>query len=144
MLQSIEQQRRLVFVGVKQRCGRALHRSRGKSAVRSASEIAEMVEDHLSLCDESPQIVPSICSTSFHTIVKTLLSVFPRCASTRVSNCKFIQMNIFRKYKIVLRGFVKPIEFMADIGILGDHLLLHHATLVTDREIELLQHQIPQ
>ena len=48
-------------------------------------------------------------------------------------------MNIFPEIQDCVTRFGKrPIEFMADIGILGDHLLLHHATLVTDREIELL------
>ena len=111
----------------------------GKRAARSASEIAEMVEDHLSLCNESPQILPSICSTSFHTNSEDAL--------VRLSNLcidKGIKLQIHSNEHFpeiqdcVTRFGKRPIEFMADIGILGDHLLLHHATLVTDREIELL------
>lgn len=111
----------------------------GKRATRSASEIAEMVEDHLSLCDESPQIIPSICSTSFHTNSdKALTRLSQMCVEKGIklqihSNEHFPEIQ-----DCVTRFGKRPIEFMADIGILGDHLLLHHATLVTDREIELL------
>ena len=111
----------------------------GKRTSRSASEIAEMVEDHLSLCDESPQIIPSICSTSFHTNSdKALTRLSQMCVEKGIklqihSNEHFPEIQ-----DCVTRFGKRPIEFMADIGILGDHLLLHHATLVTDREIELL------
>ena len=111
----------------------------GKSAVRSASEITEMVEDHLSLCDESPQIVPSICSTSFHTNSEDALIRLSQMCIDKGIKLQIHSNEHFPEIQDCVTRFGKrPIEFMADIGILGDQLLLHHATLVTDREIELL------
>ena len=116
----------------------------GKSAVRSASEIAEMVEDHLSLCDESPQIVPSICSTSFHTNSEDALIRLSQMCIDKGIKLQIHSNEHFPEIQDCVTRFGKrPIEFMADIGILGDHLLLHHATLVTDREIELLSTSTP-
>ena len=111
----------------------------GKRATRSASEIAEMVEDHLSLCDESPQIIPSICSTSFHTNSEKALTRLSQMCVDKGIKLQIHSNEHFPEIQDCVTRFGKrPIEFMADIGILGDHLLLHHATLVTDREIELL------
>ena len=111
----------------------------GKRTSRSASEIAEMVEDHLSLCDESPQIIPSICSTSFHTNSEKALTRLSQMCVDKGIKLQIHSNEHFPEIQDCVTRFGKrPIEFMADIGILGDHLLLHHATLVTDREIELL------
>ena len=111
----------------------------GKRTARSASEIAEMVEDHLSLCDESPQIIPSICSTSFHTNSEKALTRLSQMCVDKGIKLQIHSNEHFPEIQDCVTRFGKrPIEFMADIGILGDHLLLHHATLVTDREIELL------
>ena len=111
----------------------------GKRTARSASEIAEMVEDHLSLCGESPQIIPSICSTSFHTNSEKALTRLSQMCVDKGIKLQIHSNEHFPEIQDCVTRFGKrPIEFMADIGILGDHLLLHHATLVTDREIELL------
>ena len=111
----------------------------GKRTARSASEIAEMVEDHLSLCDESPQIIPSICSTSFHTNSEKALTRLSQMCVDKGIKLQIHSNEHFPEIQDCVTRFGKrPIEFMVDIGILGDHLLLHHATLVTDREIELL------
>ena len=111
----------------------------GNKAVRTAMEITEMVEDHLSLCAESPLIVPSICSTSFHTNSEDALVRLSKTCIDKGIKLQIHSNEHFPEIQDCVTRFGKrPIEFMADIGILGEHLLLHHATLVTDREVELL------
>jgi 5-methylthioadenosine/S-adenosylhomocysteine deaminase len=103
-------------------------------------EIFARAEEHIEQCNGSDLIYPSVCCSSFHGNSTDLIAALAEFCSMR--NVLF-QMHSNEHFPEVHDCLVKfgkrPIELFAEIGALGPGLILHHATLTTDKEIELLR-----
>ena len=103
------------------------------------AEAARLAEQHLALCRDAPRITASICCSGIQGATPELIETLSAlCAQNNVlfqfhSNEHFPEV-----HGTVLRHGKRPIELLADRGALGRHVLLHHCTLVDDREIGLL------
>jgi cytosine/adenosine deaminase-related metal-dependent hydrolase len=102
--------------------------------------ILARVEEHIEQCKDSVLTYPSVCCSSFHGNSTDIISALAEfCAQRNV----LFQMHSNEHFPEVHDCLVKfgkrPIELFAEIGALGPGLLLHHATLTTDKEIELLR-----
>jgi cytosine/adenosine deaminase-related metal-dependent hydrolase len=104
------------------------------------SAILEQVEALIAQCRASDRLSPSICCTSFfNNTPGTLGALAAFCAKHKVllqihSNEHFPEV-----HDCIIKFGKRPIELFADSGVLGPHLLLHHVTLPSEKEIELLR-----
>jgi cytosine/adenosine deaminase-related metal-dependent hydrolase len=111
----------------------------GNRVIRSEADITTIIDRHIDDCKAFPSIVPSICSTSFFgNSLGGLKRLADLCRDRAIKLQIHSNEHFPEVHECVTRFGKRPIELLDQIGALGDHLLLHHATLVTDREIELL------
>ena len=111
----------------------------GQTVTHSFDEISSVVDQHIDACADNELITPSICSTSFHTNSDFALQNLAALCIERGIKLQIHSNEHFPEvHDCVTTKGKRPIEFMDSIGILGPHLLLHHTTLVTDKEIEIL------
>lgn len=111
----------------------------GHSDAVPLPEIFATIEAHLRDCADEPMIDPSVCCSSFMgNSPDTLVALSQFCAERGVllqihSNEHFPEV-----HDCVLRFGKRPIELLHDLGVLGPHVLLHHTTLISEPEIEML------
>ena len=111
----------------------------GQKVSHSFDEIRDVVDEHLATCEANNLITPSICSTSFHTNSDVVLERLTELCIERGVKLQIHSNEHFPEVHdcVTMKG-KRPIEFMESIGILGPHLLLHHTTLVTNKEVGIL------
>jgi len=99
----------------------------------------ERAERHLAMCRNTSRVTASFCCSGIQGATDVMIAELAAyCARNGVlfqfhSNEHFPEI-----HNCILRYGVRPIELLADLGVLGRHVLLHHCTLVNEREIELL------
>lgn len=96
-------------------------------------------ERHLSACKNLPRLNPSICCSGIQGATPDLIATMASFCADHGIIFQFHSNEHFPEvHGCVVRHGMRPIELLADRGVLGRHVLLHHCTLVSDREISLL------
>lgn len=107
---------------------------------RPLSAIFDCISEHVAQCKESPGISPSVCSSSFYgNRPDTLAAISAFCKERKVVYQIHANEHFPEVHDCILRFGKRPIELLHDAGVLGPHVLLHHTTLATDREVEMLR-----
>ena len=103
------------------------------------SEIEAVILAHIDDCAAYERIAPSVCCSSFMgNTPATLAKLSALCAQKGVllqihSNEHFPEV-----HECILQHGMRPIELLHKYDVLGPHVLLHHTTLVSEPEIELI------
>ena len=116
------------------------HPAGNGSGLKQIDEALARAETHMALCDRDAAIYPSLCVSGVEGASKELIAELAGFCGQR--NALFqIHANehIPEVHASVVEHGRRPVEFIADCGALGRHTLLHHATLVTEAEIELIR-----
>ncbi|MEM7717718.1 MAG: amidohydrolase family protein [Pseudomonadota bacterium] len=106
---------------------------------KSWAEIEEVILAHIEDCADHEMIAPSVCCSSFMgNTPETLTRLSTLCADKGIllqihSNEHFPEV-----HECILRHGMRPTELLHRYGVLGPHVLLHHTTLVSEPEIELI------
>ena len=106
---------------------------------KSWSEIEQVVLSHIDHCAGLKNISPSVCCSSFMgNTPETLSHLSELCKKHGIilqihSNEHFPEV-----HECILQHSLRPIELLYKYGVLGPHVLLHHTTLVSEPEIELI------
>lgn len=104
------------------------------------SRILERAAEHIEQVAPHPLIYPSLSSTSFYGNRPETLAAVSELARERGLILQIhANEHTPEVHESILRYGKRPIELLFDHGVLGPHVLIHHATLVTDREVELLR-----
>lgn len=110
-----------------------------KPRLTTIEDAVRRAERHLAMCDGLPRVTASVCCSGIQGATPELIAMLAKfCADHGVlfqfhSNEHFPEV-----HGTVVRHGMRPIELLAKHGALGRHVLLHHVTLVDDREIGLL------
>ena len=103
------------------------------------AEINEVILAHIEDCAPHDMITPSVCCSSFMgNTPETLTKLSALCAQKGIllqihSNEHFPEV-----HECILRHGMRPVELLHKHSVLGPHVLLHHTTLVSEPEIELI------
>ncbi|MFK7878165.1 amidohydrolase family protein [Roseobacter sp.] len=106
---------------------------------KSWSEIEDVILAHIDHCAAHEMIAPSVCCSSFMgNTPETLARLSALCAEKGIllqihSNEHFPEV-----HEAILRHGKRPTELLHAHGVLGSHVLLHHTTLVSEPEIEMI------
>lgn len=106
---------------------------------KSWDEIEAVILAHIDHCADDEMIAPSVCCSSFMgNTPETLTKLSELCADKGVllqihSNEHFPEV-----HECILRHNMRPTELLHRHRVLGPHVLLHHTTLVSEPEIELI------
>jgi 5-methylthioadenosine/S-adenosylhomocysteine deaminase len=104
----------------------------------SIADAVKRAERHITMC-KGPRLTASICCSGIQGATPELLATFAALAAERGVLFQFHSNEHFPEvHHAVVRHGRRPIELLADHGALGRHVLLHHCTLVSDREVGLL------
>lgn len=101
--------------------------------------IKDVILAHIDHCADDEMIAPSVCCSSFMgNTPETLTKLSELCADKGIllqihSNEHFPEV-----HEAILRHNMRPTELLHHQGVLGPHVLLHHTTLVSEPEIELI------
>ena len=110
------------------------------SGLKHIDEALKRAEDHMALCEREPGIYPSLCVSGVEGASKELIGELAGfCAERNALFQIHANEHIPEVHASVVEHGRRPIEFIADCGALGRHTLLHHGTLVTESEIELIR-----
>lgn len=103
------------------------------------SEIEDVILKHIEHCEKHELISPSVCCSSFMgNSPETLSKLSAFCEKNKIllqihSNEHFPEL-----HDSILAHGLRPIELLHKHSVLGPHVLLHHVTLVSEAEIELI------
>jgi 5-methylthioadenosine/S-adenosylhomocysteine deaminase len=107
--------------------------------VHELAEILDRAERHVAQCAETPRVTPSLCCSSFHgNRPETLVALSRFCAERGIILQIHANEHFPEIQDCLIRFGKRPIEFLFGLGVLGPHVLLHHATLISEPEIEML------
>lgn len=91
------------------------------------------------MCAHDALISPSVCCSSFFgNSAETLAKLSETCARRGMLLQIHSNEHFSEVHDCVLRFGKRPVELLHELGVLGQHVLLHHTTLVSEPEIELL------
>ena len=103
------------------------------------SEIEEVILAHLEDCEGQEMIAPSVCCSSFMgNTPETLTKLSSLCSERGVILQIHCNEHFPEVHDSILRYGVRPTELLHKHHVLGPHVLLHHTTLVSEPEIELI------
>ena len=112
----------------------------GREEQFSRSAILERAEELIAQCKDSNRIYPSVCCSSFHSnSPETIAALAEFCSSRGVLFQMHSNEHFPEVHDCILKFGKRPIELFAEIGALGQGTLLHHVTLPSESEIELLR-----
>lgn len=104
------------------------------------SRILERIDEHIEQVSPYPLIYPSVSASSFYGNRPETLARLSEYARSRKILLQIHANEHFPEvHESILRYGKRPLELLAAHGVLGPHVLIHHATLVTDSEVELLR-----
>ena len=110
------------------------------SGLKQIDAALARAETHLSLCRGQPGITPSLCVSGVEGASRELIA---ELAGFCAKHGALFQIHANEHNPEVHASIVetgrRPVEYIADCDGLGPHTLLHHGTLVTDSEIELIR-----
>ncbi len=111
----------------------------GKRVDHSFDQVVDAINLHVAECKGNNLLTPSVCSTSFFTNSDdTLSKLYELCEKKDIKLQIHSNEHFPEVHECITRFGLRPIEKLNKLNVLGKHLLIHHATLVTDHEIELL------
>ena len=103
------------------------------------SEIEEVILAHLEDCEGQEMIAPSVCCSSFMgNTPETLTKLSSLCFERGVILQIHCNEHFPEVHDSILRYGLRPTELLHKNDVLGPHVLLHHTTLVSEPEIELI------
>lgn len=112
----------------------------GREQHFSRDAIFERAEELIAQCKGVQRIYPSVCCSSFHAnSLETIAALAEFCAERGVLFQMHSNEHFPEVHECILKFGKRPIELFAEIGALGPGTLLHHVTLPSEREIELLR-----
>jgi 5-methylthioadenosine/S-adenosylhomocysteine deaminase len=98
------------------------------------------LEEHIAACAAHPTIYPSLCCNGyFGSSLDTIAAVAEYCAGHGVLFQMHSNEHFPEVHGCIIKFGKRPIELWSELGVLGPQTLLHHATLTSEREIELLR-----
>ena len=98
------------------------------------------LEEHIAACAAHTAITPSLCCNGyFGSSPETIAALAAYCAKHGVLFQMHSNEHFPEVHGCILKFGKRPIELWSELGVLGPHLLLHHVTLTSEREIELLR-----
>ena len=104
------------------------------------SAILERAAEHIEQCKAEDRIYPSVCCSSFHSNApETITALAAFCVKHNVLFQMHSNEHFPEVHDCILKFGKRPIELFAELGALGPSTLLHHVTLPSEREIELLR-----
>lgn len=104
------------------------------------SEILDRIDAHVADVAPYPRITPSVSSSSFLDNRPETLAAISEHARKRGIIYQIHANEHFPEVHDSILAFGKrPLELLYESGVLGPHVLIHHATLATDREVAILQ-----
>jgi 5-methylthioadenosine/S-adenosylhomocysteine deaminase len=110
-----------------------------KPRLSTIEDAVRRAERHLAMCADLPRISASVCCSGIQGATPELIATLASFCAARGSLFQFHANEHFPEiHGTILRHGMRPIELLAKHGALGRHVLLHHCTLVDDREIGLL------
>jgi cytosine/adenosine deaminase-related metal-dependent hydrolase len=96
-------------------------------------------ERHVDMCKGLKRVTASICCSGIQGATDALIVELAGFCARHGLVFQFHSNEHFPEvHGCILRYGLRPIELLASRGVLGRHVLLHHCTLVNEREIELL------
>jgi 5-methylthioadenosine/S-adenosylhomocysteine deaminase len=104
------------------------------------SKIMDVIDRHIDDCSGNEMISPSVCCSSFMgNTPKTLNALSQKCSENSMllqihSNEHFPEV-----HEAILRFGKRPTELLYENEVLGPHVLLHHTTIVSEPEIEMIR-----
>lgn len=105
----------------------------------SIDDALQRAERHLAMCRGLDRVTPSLCCSGIQGATADLVAEMASLCAQHGVTFQFHSNEHFPEiHGCQLRYGMRPIELLAKRGALGRHVLLHHCTLVNDREIELL------
>ncbi len=103
------------------------------------SEIKEVILAHIEDCAGQDLIVPSVCCSSFMgNTAETLTKLSALCATKGILLQIHCNEHFPEVHDSIVRYGLRPTELLHKSDVLGPHVLLHHTTLVSEAEIELI------
>lgn len=103
-----------------------------ENAVRAA-------ERHLELCADRERITASLCCSGIQGATPQMISALASFCAAHGIVFQFHSNEHFPEvHYAMLRHNMRPIEVLAACGALARHVLLHHCTLLNERELALL------
>ena len=114
--------------------------SDGRTQRAPREMILARAEEHIEQCRASPLTYPSICCSSFYgNSLETIAALAEFCARRNVLFQMHANEHFPEVHDCVVKFGKRPVELFAGIGALGPSTLLHHVTLPSEGEIELLR-----
>ena len=109
----------------------------------SPETVIASIESHIEQCSRWARITPSLCFGFYAANMEGLaLGDLARIGRYCADNSVILQMHSNEHFPDVhdclVRFGKRPIELWDELGILGPQTLLHHATLVSPNEIDLI------
>lgn len=102
--------------------------------------ILDRAAENIEQCKAAERIYPSVCCSSFHSnSTETIAALAEFCVKHDVLFQMHSNEHFPEVHDCILKFGKRPIELFAEIGALGPSTLLHHVTLPSEREIELLR-----
>ncbi|MDR2113256.1 MAG: amidohydrolase family protein [Candidatus Accumulibacter sp.] len=109
-------------------------------AARSLAEILARIDAHIEETAHYARVTPSVSSSSFFGNRPETLAAISEHASKRGILYQLHANEHFPEvHDCILASGKRPLELLNETGVLGPHVLIHHATLATDREVALLR-----
>jgi 5-methylthioadenosine/S-adenosylhomocysteine deaminase len=103
------------------------------------AQAVDRAERHLAACKGLSRITASVCCSGIQGATPELIATLSAFCAEKGLLFQFHANEHFPEiHGTILRHGKRPIELLAERGVLGRHVLLHHCTLVDDREIGLL------
>ena len=109
----------------------------------SPEAVIDSIEAHARQCSASKRVTPSLCFGFYAANLEGLaLDDLAKIGRYCADNGILLQMHSNEHFpdvhECIVRFGKRPIELWDELGILGPQTLLHHATLVSPNEIDLL------
>lgn len=103
------------------------------------AEILDAIDAHIDDVAKYPRITPSVSSSSFlGNRPETLAAISAHAKKRGIIYQIHANEHFPEVHECVLTFGKRPLELLHEHGVLGPHVLIHHATLATDREVAIL------
>lgn len=110
-----------------------------KPKLSTVDEALKRAERHVEMCRSLPRVTASFCCSGIQGATDALIAELAAFCAQRDIVFQFHSNEHFPEiHSCIIRYGMRPIELLAERGILGPHVLLHHCTLVNDHEVRLL------
>ncbi|MFK7890198.1 MAG: amidohydrolase family protein [Granulosicoccus sp.] len=103
------------------------------------SQIIDCIDSHVEHCSSHELISPSVCCSSFMgNSPETLTALSEACEARGILMQIHSNEHFPEVHDCIIKFGMRPVELLNAHGVLGRHVLLHHTTLVSESEIEMI------